>query len=515
MKTYIFLCFSILYFGFDALSQNQCLDPSFGNAGIVQLNFGTDSIFPKSIALQQDGKIVVGSDIVVGQNRDFIISRFNTDGSIDANFGVNGNIVWDFNISKDFLKKIIILTDGKILIGGNSIVSGFQKYAFIRLNYDGSLDYTFGMNGKISYSIVANQHHFLQDMVVDNLGRINFIGHSFIENIEYYYYWTSDHVNYIIQLNADGSLNYNFGDTGVFHLVTSTYTVINKLSLLQNQDIIFAGKNKNDSLYWRNVFIGKLDQTGIIDTVFGNNGFRIVAWTPILHAADLIVSNTNDIYATSNIGDNGYYFHSIVKVNSTGNIDMNYNFNYNFHFDNIHKKVKLLSLNQSIFYIEDSLYWDGAAIQRNFKLMALSNTGVIDLNACGQGEIIVDIEPDDIDYSINAALQNDSKIVQLGTGGFNNITMIRYLNPVLNTIEDIDDIKERPIVFPNPANSNLIIQNAYGTVKVTCLTSEIIDQITNNQSQVIIDISRYVQGIYFISVNDKHGQTHHIKFIKE
>lgn len=515
MKNIIILFAFILLFGFDGICQNQCLDASFGNAGIVQQNYGNDSVFPKSIAIQPDGKIVVGADIVTGSNRDFMLTRFNSNGAVDANFGINGKIAWDFNNSKDFLKKIIILNNGKILIGGNSLVAGFQKYTFIRLNSDGSLDYTFGMNGKISYGIVANQHRFFQDMVVDSIGKISFIGHSNTENIEYFYYWTSSHINYIVQLNADGSLNTNFGVAGVFQLVPSVYTIINKIVILQNQDILFAGKCQNDSVGWRNVFIGKLNQSGAIDSVFGNNGFQNVDWAPIIESADLIVSNSNNIYVITNRGDNGFYSHSIVKVNSAGIFDMNFYFYYDYNFSDISKKVKLLSLNQSIFYLADSQYWDGVLDQRNYKLMTLSNSGAIDVNACGQVEILVDIEADDIDYAIDAAIQNDSKIIQLGTGGFNYINMIRYSNPVLNGMEDNDEKNERPFVFPNPANSKLIIQNAYGTVKITNLAGEIMDQITNNQSQIILDISSYAQGIYFISAIDNHQQVQHLKFVKE
>ena len=101
---YLFGCFVCLCF--DVVSQNQCLDASFGNAGILQVNFGNDSVFPKSIAIQQDGKIIVGSDIISSSNRDFMLSRFTSDGTIDSNFGVNGHLILDFNNnSDDFLKK--------------------------------------------------------------------------------------------------------------------------------------------------------------------------------------------------------------------------------------------------------------------------------------------------------------------------------------------------------------------------------------------------------------------------
>lgn len=53
----------------------------------------TEKFDPKVMCIQQDGKILVGGGInIPGSLQDYIIYRFNTDGTIDTDFGVNGKM---------------------------------------------------------------------------------------------------------------------------------------------------------------------------------------------------------------------------------------------------------------------------------------------------------------------------------------------------------------------------------------------------------------------------------------
>ena len=118
------------------------LDSTFSTDGIVttDINGHSDKVY--CIAVQQDGKIIVAGS----SNDDIALIRYNTDGSIDSSFSADGIIITDINNSIDIAKAIVIQNDGKILLTGTSD----NNFVLIRYNSDGSFDSTFSINGIFS-----------------------------------------------------------------------------------------------------------------------------------------------------------------------------------------------------------------------------------------------------------------------------------------------------------------------------------------------------------------------------
>jgi uncharacterized delta-60 repeat protein len=141
------------------------LDTTFDFDGLVITEFEKDTI-ATSVTLQADGKILAtGYDLGRSGQDNFILVRYNIDGSIDSNFGVNGKISTDFGGS-DSGRAVTVQTNGKI------VVSGFSdgKYAIARYNIDGSLDTSFGAvnslpNGAVTISGAPTQG---QTLVANN-----------------------------------------------------------------------------------------------------------------------------------------------------------------------------------------------------------------------------------------------------------------------------------------------------------------------------------------------------------
>ena len=96
--------------------------------GTVDLGFNpgasgfatNDAVF--SLALQADGKILVGGrfNTLGGQSRNYI-GRLNADGTLDQGFnpGVGGG--------SDFVSSLALQADGKILVGGQFTTLGGQS----------------------------------------------------------------------------------------------------------------------------------------------------------------------------------------------------------------------------------------------------------------------------------------------------------------------------------------------------------------------------------------------------
>ncbi|MCB8950805.1 MAG: hypothetical protein H6650_02205 [Ardenticatenales bacterium] len=67
------------------------LDTGFGNGGTVTTDtFGSGGESGHQAALQADGKIVVAGYTSNGSNNDFLVLRYNSNGSPDTGFGSGG-----------------------------------------------------------------------------------------------------------------------------------------------------------------------------------------------------------------------------------------------------------------------------------------------------------------------------------------------------------------------------------------------------------------------------------------
>lgn len=132
------------------LNENGVLDATFGTGGIVTTAVGplTEEAF--AVALQTDGKIVIAGCINMGVNNDFLLVRYNSNGSLDGSFGTNGATVTPIGNGADIANAVTIQPDGKIVAAGFSSNGANNDFAVIRRNADGSLDTTFDTDGKLT-----------------------------------------------------------------------------------------------------------------------------------------------------------------------------------------------------------------------------------------------------------------------------------------------------------------------------------------------------------------------------
>ena len=95
------------------------LDGTFGSAGVVKTPIGDSDSEARSFVIQQDGKIVVAGDYSNGfNNDDFLIARYNTDGTLDNTFGTNGILTTPIGDFNDDPRAVRIQDDGKIIVAG-------------------------------------------------------------------------------------------------------------------------------------------------------------------------------------------------------------------------------------------------------------------------------------------------------------------------------------------------------------------------------------------------------------
>jgi uncharacterized delta-60 repeat protein len=122
-------------------------DLGFGANGIVVTDFGLEADFATAVAVQADGKL-----LVAGYNDDFILARYNPDGSLDTTFDGDGAVMTDFSGSADYASAVLLQGDGKIILAGYT--DGLSiDFVLARYNTDGSLDSSFDGDGLLSTDI--------------------------------------------------------------------------------------------------------------------------------------------------------------------------------------------------------------------------------------------------------------------------------------------------------------------------------------------------------------------------
>lgn len=241
------------------LNDNGTLDTNFGTNGITIVNNGSD--VAETVAIQNDGKI-----ILAGFSDDtYSAARFNTDGTLDTSFGTNGWASTQFDTSLSFVRDIAIQDDGKILMGGFNITMANRfEMSAARFNEDGTLDTSFGTDGKVWFNIGAG-NDFAESVAIQDDGKILIGGHKWISDLE------QRHDLAVVRLNSDGTFDNSYGSSGVAtaRLVDgSNYTAA--MILQPDNKVVLAGSTVFQGEY--NMAMARFDADGILDTSFDTDG---------------------------------------------------------------------------------------------------------------------------------------------------------------------------------------------------------------------------------------------------
>jgi uncharacterized delta-60 repeat protein len=109
------------------------IDPTF-SGGAVTTNVGPYDDFGYGLAIQADGKLVmVGSSISTATgSRDFSLARYLPDGSLDSSFGSGGTVTTAIRTHGDIAQAVAIQSNGRIVVGGSAVRQGSWDFAVAR-----------------------------------------------------------------------------------------------------------------------------------------------------------------------------------------------------------------------------------------------------------------------------------------------------------------------------------------------------------------------------------------------
>lgn len=241
-------------------------DNSFGSNG----SSGYVDLYSHGImkmALQPDGNIVIGGILRSQGNPSYVfVGRALQSGVIDTTF--QGGWITQLSPNASWLGGLHVLPDNKIIALAN-VSNNNPDIQIMKLNQDGTRDTTFGNNG----------------VVINNFGNFNQGASASVMNGDKILIaggaWTQVNGSLLMQLNADGSLDTNFGTNNGYTQVLfgggNGWLSSDVFSTIQihNNKIYAAGGLNPDG---ENVYItlAKFNMDGRLDTTFGDNGKLVI-----------------------------------------------------------------------------------------------------------------------------------------------------------------------------------------------------------------------------------------------
>jgi uncharacterized delta-60 repeat protein len=237
-----YVVFSIdkhLEFIFSRYEPDGSLDKSFGEEGVAYSLFSVRTDGMTGMALQPDGKIVAtGSTIGFPQTYDWLVARFNGDGSVDASFGNDGKVITDMG-RLDTSRAVAVWPNGRIVVAGTTEDFGFEgthvDIAIARYNSDGSVDKAFGADGRVTTDLGKMEDVSGLALRID--GKIYVAGS--ISDGPTQSPGSSDFL--LVRYNYDGTLDNRFGSDGVLTTDFGKQDQATALTLQPDGKILVAG----------------------------------------------------------------------------------------------------------------------------------------------------------------------------------------------------------------------------------------------------------------------------------
>lgn len=444
------------------------LDPSFSSDGKVITSLGISS-GGNSIAVQPDGKIVVaGSTGGWEDNRDFAIVRYNNDGSLDSSFDTDGKVTTDFG-RQEGVSDMVIQADGKIIaVGSTSLIDSNPDFAIARYNSDGSLDSSFGVEGKVETNFVdspfGDSLDYASSVAIQTDGKIVVAGTTEIT-------WNSLLQNFAIaRYNPDGSLDTSFG-TGGKVTINFSYT-FNSLEdyardvvIQPDGKIVVVGYSSDRNVY-HDFSIVRLNPSGSLDTSFDVDGKVTTDFGTYEEGVALALQDDGKIVVA---GGTGFDSAKIVlaRYHTNGSLDTSFGVDGKV-LTNLTEEDRtydmVMQTDGKIIVVGKAIYTD------DFIVVRFQNNGTFDASFGNSGGVTTNFftRPSGAtsrDLAQAVALQPDGKIVVAGysnSGGEDNFAVARYLNlntPELSLAKTLEP--ENGLILPgDPITYTILVSNS-------------------------------------------------------
>lgn len=244
------------------------LDPTFAQGGkfVYGFGFGNDKAFGMAFAANES--IILAGTVYVGSDSDEGVMKLLPNGTLDQTFGKNGVINTSFGIDDDYANAVVVQPDAKIVVAGNSKLGKKNLTTLARYSPTGVLDPTFGKQGKVVTN-VRGTHDTAFAMGLQADGRLLVAGTT--SN-------GSDLDYALVRYQADGNLDLSFATFGK-RITRVGNNIDNVYSLVSQADgkIVLGGSYFDVKTFQFESAILRFSAKGMVDEAFGRRGKVLVS----------------------------------------------------------------------------------------------------------------------------------------------------------------------------------------------------------------------------------------------
>lgn len=299
-------------------STGGLLDPTFGGGtGYALSSFTNHLDAANAVTVQSDGKIVVAGNTTASSSntgQDFLVARYNADGSPDTSFGTAGHTATDFYKLTDSAQAVAIQSDGKILAAGWANTSKGQNFALARYNANGTLDTTFGSKGKVSTSL-GGSIEAVESMAVQTNGQILVGGYEGGSGSAFFA---------LARYNANGTLDSTFGNGGklITNIQRANDVRSDSLVIQSDGNIVLAGTTVDPTSGQAEFVVARFNANGTADTSFGSGGEAIThVGSSSNHFGGLALQSDGKIVVSGDAFTGSTTDLCLVRYNADGTLD--------------------------------------------------------------------------------------------------------------------------------------------------------------------------------------------------
>ena len=310
-------------------NSNGILDTSFNEDGIISEKIESSNDNGRIVLKQDDGKLLLigvqkyNALNTIG-NSEIAMARYNQDGSLDNSFGLNGKNTFVFGENVNNVRKAALQPDGKILVMNEYLVWSDQTNGqeVIRFNSDGTLDAFFGTNGKISIS-ASSTFSALSAIYVNEDGSFLVLTHGVNP--------TGNPDNYYLtvrRFNSNGGLNTGFGNAGTVYIEGVFYNGADPEIEVQTDGKIIISAFLQGSTGLPGIGLFRLNSDGSVDESFQNETLAVDIQSSPFEV--FIETDGKIIVAGVSIAVNEFYvFNNFIsaRYNADGSLDTSYGTN--------------------------------------------------------------------------------------------------------------------------------------------------------------------------------------------
>ncbi len=486
----------------NAFAQTSGIDLSFGEDGIASSDINGKFDDATDLVVLPDGDILVAGNSMAGSHYEFMVSRFNSDGSVDESFGENGNATIEFSTFHCLVKAMAVQEDGKIVLVGNYDNNYYTDPAIARFNSDGTIDTGFGGTGFIKLDLSAQFDDF-NDVVIQPDGKILVAGSS-------YKYGTDDFL--LVRFLSNGSFDEDFGNDGFVYTDFSTsQDIIYSLLLQADKKIVVSGYSGPGSFYFA---AARYFENGLLDPTFSIDGkMTIGSGSTADKCFGMAMQSDSSFILAGNHHSGAIDQHMIARIDKFGILDPTFG---TAGVSYINSAAAADLINDVTVQPDNKIVLCGVR-DGNAAFIRLNKNGLVD-NTFGTDGIITP-DPDLGALTLRSiVISDDASVIACGSvdqDDYSDFMLMKITVDIASAISNpVSAIKEIRL-YPNPAVDQIQIEmNAASDdlqlLMITDMNGRVIYQEEMNSSNYthIIHLPASIRsGSYLLTAFTKNGTT--------